>query len=77
MYTTSLYYPLDHTEELVSNQTLIKLVVIQMYLCSYRIVLELELSDLPDLHSQLVRPFNRVFTELMDHLYPGLWPAGK
>ena len=68
-------YPLDHTEELVSNHTLTRLEVIQMHLCSYRNILELELSDLPDLHSRFVRFFNRVFTELMDRLYPGRKPA--
>ena len=62
-------YRLDHAVELVSEQKITRLELISMHLCSYRNILELELSDQPELTQRFVLLVNKVFTDLLNRLY--------
>lgn len=63
-------YDVDRAVKLVSENKLSRLQVISLHLHSYKNILELELSDIPHLRARFEHLFARVFTELLDSLFP-------
>ena len=63
------YYQVDQAVQMVSDKRLTRLELISLHLRSYKNILELELSDQPELNRRFVRIVNKVFTDLLSRLY--------